>query len=459
MTCKEFIKKSLLFFPRRIKKYFINPICNLKRKCLLKQDKLRLHNAFENNLYKDLACIEEQRLRSILVWAKHHSKYYKDILKEFYTNNVLSTQKKMPLLTRNVLIEKGEEIKVDNISWIPHFQLSTSGTTGMPLKFIRCPDYEWSHQIFLYEYMTGLTKIDLSKIISFGGMYLDESLTKKNIFWSKRTPTNIYGYCHFSSFYLNKKNIGFYVDEIERQQPYIIRSYPSCLILFIDLCKEMNIMPKLDVKGIYVTSENVTKDQMDKIADFFRCGCYGQYGHSEACVFAFTKKNDTKYYCSPLYGYVEVVDNYGNHVKEGEIGQVCVTSFTNRAQPFIRYITGDLAEYGGRYNGFVVFNKLLGRSQDFVLNADNEKLFIIVGEFSECFLPAINNVKYWQAEQNEIGKMHLRIVKKDCFTKNDEKEIIDIMLRSKMQTIIEYVDDIPLTKAGKRKYIIQNIKL
>ena len=402
--------------------------------------------------------MELQRLRKILKWAKCHSKYYKAILKNIYNRDVIFTIKKMPLLTRNILIDKGEDIKVDNINWIPHFELSTSGTTGIPLKFIRCPDYEWSHQMFLYEYMTGLSKIDLSKIISFGGIYLDESLVNKNIFWGKKTPNNIYGYCLFSSFYLNKKNISYYVYEIEKQQPIIIRSYPSCLTLFIDLCTDMKITPKLNIRGIYVTSESVTKEQMEKISNFFGCGCYGQYGHSEACVFAFTKKNDTKYYCSPLYGYVEVIDNDGNHVKEGEIGQVCVTSFTNRAQPFIRYVTGDLAEYGGRYNGFVVFNKLLGRSQDFVINADNEKLFIIVGEFSECFLPAINNVKYWQAEQNEIGKMKLRIVKKDCYTKNDEKEIIETMHRSKMQIDIEYVDDISLTKAGKRKYIVQNIK-
>lgn len=438
--------------------FLINHICNFQRKKLLKHDKDRLHKAFENDLYYDLGYVEKQRLRRILKWAKRHSPYYKTIIKKIYTNDAFSTIEKMPLLTRDILIDKGDQIIVENINRIPHFQLSTSGTTGIPLKFIRSPDYEWSHQMFLYEYMTRLTKIDFSRIISFGGMYLDESLITKKIFWSKRSTNTIYGCCHFSSFYLNKENIAYYVNEIEKQQPYIIRSYPSCLILFIDLCNEMKITPKFNVKGIYVTSESVTKEQMDKISNFFGCGCYGQYGHSEACVFAFTKKNDIKYYCSPLYGYVEVVDDNGKHVKEGEVGQVCVTSFTNKAQPFIRYVTGDLAEYGGRYKSFVVFNKLLGRSQDYVLNADNEKLFIVVGEFSECFLPAINNVKYWQAEQSEIGKIHLRIVKKDCYTKKDEKEIIDVMVRSKIQTFIEYVDDIPVTKAGKRKYIIQNIK-
>ena len=81
-------------------------------------------------------------------------------------------------------------------------------------------------------------------------------------------------------------------------------------------CKELEIKPDIKLKGIYVTSESVDEKQMIEISVFFDCGVYGQYGHSEACVFAFTKHNKTRYYCSPLYGYVEVVDEDGGRVKK-----------------------------------------------------------------------------------------------------------------------------------------------
>lgn len=456
ITVKTFLLKSILFIPRKINVYLFHPD---QKKNFMKEEIKRLHNAFENGKYKKIQKIEGNRLKAILKIARKQSPYYGEIILKKYLSNSRENLKNIPLLSRNILIEKGDSLIVRNVTKIPHSELSTSGTTGIPLKFIRSPDYELSHQLFLYQYMTSLKKIDLTKIISFGGMYLNDEVLKNNIFWSPRTPDNIYGYCNFSSFYINKNNLKYYIREMEEISPYIIRSYPSALLLFCDLCSELKIKPKVNIKGIYLTSENVTKEQMDKISIFFNCGVFGQYGHSEACVFAFTKKNDTKYYCSPLYGYVEVVDELGNQVNIGETGQVCVTSFTNKAQPFIRYLTGDLAEYGGKYNGFTVLNKLIGRTQDYILNKENKKLYIIVGEFSECFLPAINNVKYWQAIQSQAGTMILKIVPKDNYSKKDENEIREVMNKSKVEiTDFQYVDEIPLTKSGKRKYIIRETK-
>ena len=55
-----------------------------------------------------------------------------------------------------------------------------------------------------------------------------------------------------------------------------------------------------------------------------------------------------------LWLHVEVLDENGQHVKEGETGEVVVTSFSNYVMSFIRYRTGDLVEYGGKKNGIVI---------------------------------------------------------------------------------------------------------
>ena len=93
-----------------------------------------------------------------------------------------------------------------------------------------------------------------------------------------------------------------------------------------------------------------------------------------------------------------------------------------------------------------------------MLNSDNEKVFIIVGQLSECFSEAMNHVKCWQAVQSEKGKIDLRIVKKDNYTLLDEQEIYQMLKNNKIVTIFEYVKDIPLTKQGKRKYIINELR-
>ena len=39
--------------------------------------------------------------------------------------------------------------------------------------------------------------------------------------------------------------------------------------------------------------------------------------------------------------YVEIVDTNGRVLQDGSEGEVCVTCFTNKAMPFVRYLVGD----------------------------------------------------------------------------------------------------------------------
>lgn len=54
---------------------------------------------------------------------------------------------------------------------------------------------------------------------------------------------------------------------------------------------------------------------------------------------------------------------------------VVVTGFQYCACPFIRYKTGDLDEYGGVRNGVVILNKLLGRSNNYIVDNQGKQIF------------------------------------------------------------------------------------
>ncbi|ENM3912299.1 hypothetical protein GI292_003541, partial [Vibrio cholerae] len=154
----------------------------------------------------------------------------------------------------------------------------------------------------------------------------------------------------------------------------------------------------------------------------FAARVYFEYGHTEISIYCYTCDNDYVYRSSPLYGYVEVLDENGNDVPEGGIGKIVVTGFNNFGMPFVRYDTGDLGELIKRNRGFVKFRAIHGRSQDYLLTSDLQKVYLTALIFGQ-HLHAFKNIKKWQLYQDEPGKVVIRIVKGDYYTKDDEDEI------------------------------------
>ena len=192
------------------------------------------------------------------------------------------------------------------------------------------------------------------------------------------------------------------------------------------------------------------------IQEQFKCPIWGQYGHSEASVFAIRYPNSEEYYCHPLYGFTEVIGTDGKHVEEGGIGEVVVTGFNYTALPFIRYRTGDLAEYGGKKNGFVVLRKLMGRSSDYIITKTKEKLYL-VGFIFGGHLKAFDCIESWQFTQEEPGILSVKIVPTASYSKEIETELYTFFKNNNLILKIEYVDSIPKTQRGKQKFLIQKL--
>ena len=370
-------------------------------------------------------------------------------------DDISSVLERLPVLYREDIFSNESLIKSKLFEYIPHHEIHTSGTTGMPLKLYSSVNFEESHQNFIYKMLLDNfdSDVDYSRIISFGSGYIPDEKISQNIYW-QNYPVGLYGIKDFSTKYLNRNNIESYISELEKVQPHILRGYASAVDLFVKTCIENKVIPNIKLKGIYLTSENIYNEQVVRISHFFQCGVYGQYGNHEATHFAFTKSLDDKYYCSPLYGIVQVVDSRGKHVSKGETGRVVVTSLANYAEPIIKYYTGDLAVYGGVENGFVVLDRLIGRDQEYVVNKDGKRIFINLAVLDNHKLFSMNHVFNWQAVQKDKGIILLKIVRDQFFSEIDAESIISKLADEGLEAKIEYVNDIPLGKTGKREIVI-----
>ncbi|MUP39640.1 phenylacetate--CoA ligase family protein [Labilibaculum euxinus] len=383
--------------------------------------------------------------------------YYKN-LKEI---NVLSEDIKLsdfPIVDKTIIRNHVGEFEQTN--WfLPRKKMNTGGSTGKPFEFYLSQEleFEFSHQLFFYKrfgYQYG------DKIYSFDGIRIDDDKQELNIYWIKRSLIRNFpfGLVRLSATLLNSQNCKFYVEKILIDKPSFLRGYPSALSIISSYILNHSLQKEFDfLKGIMLTSERILETQVDLVRSAFNCPVLPQYGMSEVCAFAFTNPNDLKYYCSPFYGFTEVLDENNSQVNKGEIGEVVVTSFCNTFQPFIRYRTGDLAEFGGVENGFTILNKIFGRSQDYIVDREGKKI-MLVGLIFGSHLKAFRKIKTWQIKQSVPGEISVRIDADNGWIVEFEDELKDILCcEAKIEVQIIYNNNFELTDSGKRLFVIQSL--
>lgn len=446
--------------------YYLTRIINLlwwKRKivllCTKKNQKhilLQLNNMQQGQL-DGLLEYRSKKLIEILKYANKHCPYYQ---KQFKKNNFNLDEnfnfKLLPLLDKTIIRKNFSDIISCELERLDYYTMNTGGSTGEPLEFPVSPNLDRVHQEFHYGIM-GYKPGD--KIVAFDGVTVPEELLKKNIYWISTGKDIPYGRLSYSSLYLRKDTIPYYVRHILDTKPTILRGYPSFINDIAEYFIENDISIPFQVKGVQLTAENAYEWQIKNIKQAFNTEVFLQYGHSEVCVYGYTFDSAHEYYCSPFYGFTEVLGDDGLHVNLGEVGEVVVTGFYNYAMPFIRYRTGDLALFNGDTNGIIRLGKIVGRTQDCIFTSNGEKVALTALIFGQHY-HSFGNIQKWQLQQDIPGKVKVRIVKGEGFLEEDEIEI-----RAKFKDVcdvateFEYLNQIPLTARGKFRFLIQNLQV
>lgn len=399
--------------------------------------------------------IQRIMLRSILSSAVRNCPFY---------NHLFSKQafklEDFPILSKdsirkdyNAFISKNKE-KYD-------YQIGyTGGSTGEPfqLYITRMPAIFDKRRWKVY----GYKKNDI--ILALDGTKLPDKAVKEKQFLYKKNPHDVpFGSYGLSSLYFNDQTAPLYCEEIRQLKPSFLRGYPSFVYSIANYAEQHNIHLGTSIRGIELTSETAFNYQIEKIKKVFgyshEVKIYLQYGHTESCVCAYTYDDSYRYRVEPLYGYVEVVNPNGEHVQEGETGEVVVTTLHNRVLPLIRYRTGDFAEYGGKDKRFIYLNKVIGRTQDFIIDRNGNKVLLTALIFAQHF-KALGHIKKWQIEQYEQGTVNINIVPTPDWSKEDEDEISTLFENAgNVECKFYFPVNILLTPRGKSQMLIQHLNI
>jgi len=145
------------------------------------------------------------------------------------------------------------------------------------------------------------------------------------------------------------------------------------------------------------------------------------------------------------------------------MGEIVGTSFHNPGMPFIRYRTGDFAEYAGDYcpscnRHLPLIRNIRGRwSGDRVYNADGSFVTTTALNLHNDLYQVINGMQYLQEKK---GALTVLIVKSPAYTERHEQALVSHFkgkLAHGTRVEIRYVERLIRKPNGKFVHIISSV--
>ncbi len=428
---------------------------------------------------KDLADLQNRKLQLLVRHCYENVPYYRNIFDQRnLTPDDIRTRDdlvKLPILTKQLIKEHYDEIISKDISQRKAIDGSTGGSTGTPMRFKE--DLETWNKLKGVN-LRGWAWAGFNvgeKLFTLAG----NSLVKKNTEGRKLFLKNLYDRLIMRN---NKHDctditpeaLRTHYDAMMKYKPAGIRGYASSLY-FLAKYIEQNRLPVCQVKVVFTTGEKLHPKYRYKLQQVFRAPVFDGYGASDGGVTAHECYMHEGLHIAEEHCVLEIVDNTGNILPEGEVGHVLTTDLNNYVFPFLRYKVGDLAyikkelcscgrkhrllgEVIGR-EGRAVYNK---QGRPFSSIVIDNMMFKDLDIHTEECQRLYEKMERFQIRQDSHGDLRILIKPVDSKEPRETFDYVKDNFRiyfpdSKVD--IEFVDDIPPLPSGKEDYCVSDFSV
>jgi phenylacetate-CoA ligase len=249
-------------------------------------------------------------------------------------------------------------------------------------------------------------------------------------------------------------------DLINDYDPVTIVGYTNPLFLFAQWLRRHGGL-RVRPKGVISAAEKLFDYQRPVIEEGFGCPVFETYGSREVMLIGAECGQGSGLHLSTENLFVEVLKDDDTPAAPGESGSLVVSDLHNYGMPFIRYRLGDMAVASDAVcpcgRGLPLLQKVVGRTLDVIRLADGRT---VPGEFFAHLLKEVKGIRQWQAVQNSLTHMVFKIVRDEQFTDETFQSIkagMYKMFGDALQVEYAFVDQLPLTRAGKLRLMISNL--
>jgi len=404
--------------------------------------------------------LQNTKLRKLIAHVYQHTEFYRWVMDErgltpadFQTTDDLV---KLPIVDKKILTRYYDTTLRDQS--IPRKELihaTSSGSTAERLHY-------WTTKSQKAKKWAGLFRWWEIAGYEFGDSYVTFQLAPNQGF--KGWP--LVGHLEWlllrhhwlSAQEMTDEVLALYVENLKAWRPKLFRSYASTVYYLARRMNEAGL--NVPVPAILTTGETLTPHMRETLEQAFAPGrVFNEYGGDGMQIAAECEMHEGMHINAETY-VVEIIKD-GERVQDDELGEVVLTNLEATATPFIRYNIHDVAaithEPCACGRGLPRLSHLEGRLTDMFVTEDGH--WLTVHQFT-AFFAKMPSVQAFQVIQKEVDFISIKLVVDETFSEADHQRIIETFRRymgPNNRFDLQFVDEIPTTPAGKRRFFISEV--
>jgi phenylacetate-CoA ligase len=404
--------------------------------------------------------LQNAKLRRLIAHVYEHVPFYREVMaaRGLRPEDIQTTDdlERLPIVDKHVITANYREALRDHS--LPPSQLipaSSSGSTAERLHY-------WTTKTQKAKKWAGLFRWWEMAGYRFGDPYFTFQLAGnrglRGIPVLEKLEWAMLRHRWLSAQQMTDAVLADYVRQLDRYRPVLFRSYASTVYYLACFMQREGL--RVPIPAILTTGETLSEEMRRTIEQAFAPGrVYNEYGGDGMQIACECEYHQGLHINAETY-VVEIVRD-GRRVPEGELGEIVLTNLEATATPFIRYNIHDVGALDlspcpcGR--GLPRLSRLEGRLTDLFLTADHH--WLTVHQFT-AFFAKIPSVKAFQVIQRQVDDILIRLVVDEHFGEADHQRILETFrgyLGPNNRFTLEFVDVIPTTPAGKRRFFISNV--
>jgi phenylacetate-CoA ligase len=358
----------------------------------------------------------------------------------------------LPIMTK-------EQVRADYNSFLSrsmsarNVRKATGGTTGDPFQFQYNRDSEYHRLAVMWRgYRWAGADIGRRSAYIWSWPYANKRGLRlaREVLYQR-----LLGRTYFNIFALSDKQLPEIARRLARLRAHTVVCYVSGGLAVARWMIDNNVR-LTPPRGVITGAEPLHEAERELLQRGFGAPVFNTYGSREFMLIGAECERHRGLHLSADNLIVETVDENGTPVT-GRPGRVLITDLHNFGMPFIRYANGDVACIDpnpcpcGR--GLPLIEYVEGREADVIRLPDGRRL---TGLFFVHLFKDFPAIRYYQVIQPSAAELSIRIVPMVEEPRPSMTPVLDSLrqhLGDELDIRIELVEQIPLTRAGKRRIV------